>query len=66
MALTTAEEAELRALLTERAAARESKRLFDLEHKRMRLGRGGLTASENNDLDAHLSERRLEAGGRGT
>lgn len=61
MALTPAEETELRALLAERAAVRETRRLLDLEHKRMRRGRAGLTAPENAELDAHLAAR--EAGG---
>lgn len=57
MPLTLAEENELKAFVAERIAARETKRLVDLEHKRMRLGRAGLTAPENTELDAYLAAR---------
>lgn len=62
MALTLQEENELKAFVSERVAARESKRLVDLEHKRMRLGRAGLTAPENTELDAYLAAREAAAG----
>jgi len=55
--LTPEEESELKAIVTERVAAREATRLLNLEHKRMRLGRSGLTAPENTELDAHLADR---------
>lgn len=61
MPLTPAEETELRALLAERAAAREAKRMFDLEHRRMARGRAGLTPTENAELDVHLTARETAA-----
>lgn len=64
MALTPAEETELRALLAERATKTGERRMFDLEHRRMRTGRQGLTSQENTELDAHLAAREAAAGTR--
>jgi hypothetical protein len=61
MAFTQAEEDELRAMLAERASKTSARRLFDLEHRRMSRGRGGLTTQENADLDAHLAAREAAA-----
>lgn len=62
MPLTLDEENRLKAILAREAAATESKRLLDLEHRRMRLGRTGLTVPENAELDAHLAAREAAAG----